>query len=415
MTDDDLDVPRLEPMQLEDKPPQIRQEGVKLTFKLPPRNLLILSGCALAMGAGAALWLNASGASAPQRKTEKPAVVANGKGRRFDTSEPAAAGSSPALCPDASSPVRVKSSDGAGISTPDGVIMICADGTVITRPYAATQYQSESPPIEPLTTRQYEAGMGTRALRPVHTNDKSQSTPRKKEATSLFIPSPEPERAAPDAEIVRPRKEPLITSESSDAMQPLQATRLLDRDYLLPEGRLIECALSVRLISELAGQAVCILTRPVYSDTGRVLLLEAGTEVLGDYEAFSRPGQHRLLVRWRRIRSPSGVSIRFDGDATDSLGAAGLDGKVDNHWWQRVGSAFLLSFVQDAVSGATRKPQQGEIVWSQSGQTGQSMAEKVLDAGINLPPTLYRQQGDRALIYVNRDVSFKDVYRPNAG
>ncbi|MDC7692797.1 TrbI/VirB10 family protein [Asticcacaulis sp. DXS10W] len=198
-------------------------------------------------------------------------------------------------------------------------------------------------------------------------------------------------------------------------MQPLQATRLLDRDYLLPEGRLIECALSVRLISELAGQAVCILTRPVYSDTGRVLLLEAGTEVLGDYEAFSRPGQNRLLVRWRRIRSPSGVSIRFDGDATDSLGAAGLDGKVDNHWWQRVGSAFLLSFVQDAVSGVTRKPQQGEIVWSQSGQTGQSMAEKVLDAGINLPPTLYRQQGDRALIYVNRDVSFKDVYRPNAG
>jgi type IV secretion system protein VirB10 len=39
------------------------------------------------------------------------------------------------------------------------------------------------------------------------------------------------------------------------------------------------------------------------------------------------------------------------------------------------------------------------------------MASMALKNAINIPPTLYKNQGDIVGIYVNKDVDFRDVYR----
>ncbi|ADU13893.1 TrbI/VirB10 family protein [Asticcacaulis excentricus] len=408
MTDDDLDVPHLE-----DNPPRIAQESPKPRVFLP-RQLLFVTTGALVLGAGAALWLINARATPASPKPKPAAPATDVKRQVFDRPKPLTGQDLSEPCPDRSQPVLAKSRDGVGISTKDGVVMICADGTIVTKAYKPSPSPQESatsfdppasvpgPVSEPLPR--------SKPQKPPMTVNNADREPEEKGGDPLFLSVPEGAQRKPSNDEAEKPATPFISLKDEGEEEPLNAQRQKERDFLLSEGRLIECALSVRLVSSLPGPAVCVLTRPVFSDTGKTLLLEAGSEVVGEYQSLKTQADTRLLVRWRRIRTPSGVVVRLDAEATDTLGGAGLEGEVKNHWWRRIGSAFLLSFVQDAVSGATKQNQQDEIVWAQVGQTGSSMSAKVLEANLNIPPTFYRQQGDRALIYVNRDVSFRDVY-----
>ena len=194
----------------------------------------------------------------------------------------------------------------------------------------------------------------------------------------------------------------------------VQAGMLGDRNMILPKGRTIDCGLSMRLVNEVAGMASCVLSQNVYSDNGRVLLLERGSEATGEYVAAMAQGQRRLFVLWTRIKTPAGVVINLNSPAADGLGTSGMDGYIDNHWWERLGAAFLLSMVQDAIAYKTADAGNGTtggtVVYQNTAQTGNRMAEKVLDSTINIKPTLYKNQGDRGSIYVARDLDFGSVY-----
>ncbi|PLX76762.1 MAG: hypothetical protein C0607_03625 [Azoarcus sp.] len=204
--------------------------------------------------------------------------------------------------------------------------------------------------------------------------------------------------------LLTPSQTPMVT-----------ASMLGDRNMILPKGRTIDCGLSIRLVNEVAGMASCVLTQNVYSDNGRVVLLERGSEATGEYVAAMAQGQRRLFVLWTRIKTPAGVVINLNSPAADGLGTSGMDGYVDNHWWERLGAAFLLSMVQDAIAFKTAEAtggggSQGVAVFQNSSQTGNRMAEKVLESTINIKPTLYKNQGDRGTIFVARDLDFGSVY-----
>ncbi len=109
----------------------------------------------------------------------------------------------------------------------------------------------------------------------------------------------------------------------------------------------------MRLVSDLPGLASCIVTQNVYSDNGKVLLLERGSEATGEYSAGMAQGQSRVFVLWSRIKTPTGVVINLDSPGADDLGTSGLPGMVNNHWWERLGAAALLTIVQDAIAYKT--------------------------------------------------------------
>jgi type IV secretion system protein VirB10 len=204
--------------------------------------------------------------------------------------------------------------------------------------------------------------------------------------------------------LLTPSQTPMVT-----------ASMLGDRNMILPKGRTIDCGLSMRLVNDVAGMASCVLPANVYSDNGRVVLLERGSEATGEYVAAMAQGQRRLFVLWTRIKTPGGVVINLNSPAADGLGTAGMDGYIDNHWWERIGAAFLLSLVQDAIeyekaAKSAANGGQSVAVLQSSSQTGNRMAEKVLDSTINIKPTLYKNQGDRGAIYVARDLDFGGVY-----
>jgi type IV secretion system protein VirB10 len=192
------------------------------------------------------------------------------------------------------------------------------------------------------------------------------------------------------------------------------ATHLGDRSLTLPKGTTFTCALKTKIVSEQSGYVSCQVLRHVYSDDGRVLLVDRGSHLDGEYSARIRNGQARIFVVWSRLRTPAGVTVDIGSPATGPLGEAGVDGYVDNHWGQRIGAALLLSLIEDgmkiAAAEAASSDRGTSIVLSDQADTTSSLAEKVLDSTINIPPTISKLQGEVVGIYVARDVDFSPVY-----
>lgn len=190
-----------------------------------------------------------------------------------------------------------------------------------------------------------------------------------------------------------------------------QAKLLRDVDYTLIKGTKIPCVLETNIISEQEGFASCIISQDVYSSNARVLLIEKGTKVTGAYNTGLKNGDRRLGVVWDRLITPYDVVIQLDSPSTGRLGASGISGKVDNRWGTRIGSALLISLIDDALRiTGERSKSANVIVGSQTADSGRDMASKILEKQINLPPIVYIREGEKINIYVADDVDLSDIY-----
>jgi type IV secretion system protein VirB10 len=198
------------------------------------------------------------------------------------------------------------------------------------------------------------------------------------------------------------------------------AGNLGNRSLVLPKGTAFTCALKTKVVSATSGFVGCQVQRNVFSDDGRVLLIERGSHMDGEYRIASvRPGTVRIPVLWTRIRTPNGVVVNIDSPGTGALGESGIEGYVDNRWPERIGAALLLSVIDDAVKLAIAHQTEGAqgsgtVVLQSTTDNASKLAEKVLDSTINIPPLIYHNQGGVVGIYVARDVDFSSVYELQA-
>ena len=193
------------------------------------------------------------------------------------------------------------------------------------------------------------------------------------------------------------------------------ASMLGNRSLTLPKGTAFTCALKTKVISAVSGLVGCQVQRNVFSDDGRVLLIERGSHLDGEYRIASvRPGTVRIPVLWTRIRTPLGVTVDIESPGTGQLGESGIDGYVDNRWGERIGAAMLLSLIDDSVKlviqNQSNESNADTIVLPSTTASTSKLAEKVLDSTINIPPLIYQNQGGIVGIYVARDVDFSSVY-----
>ncbi|EJF85251.1 type IV secretion system protein VirB10 [Candidatus Bartonella washoeensis] len=205
-----------------------------------------------------------------------------------------------------------------------------------------------------------------------------------------------------------------------DHMQPVRlgqshAVQIHNRDLLITQGTQIDCTLETKIITSQPGMTTCHLTRDVYSTSGRVVLLDRGSKVVGFYQSGIQQGQTRVFVQWLRIETPSGVIVNLDSPGTGPLGEAGIGGWIDSHFWQRFGGAIMVSIIGDLGEWVKGKIRQGnkektENSQSQNTHSAESVITEVLQNSINIQPTLYKNQGERVNIFVARDLDFSDVY-----
>lgn len=204
----------------------------------------------------------------------------------------------------------------------------------------------------------------------------------------------------------------------ANKLQPLKlaaarASRLANRDFLLTQGAMIDCGMDTKLVSAQAGMISCYASREVRSTSGRVALIDPGTKFTGYQQSVLAQGQPRIAVVWSRLETPSGVVINLDSPGTGSLGEAGLDGYIDTHFAERFGGAIMVSLIGDLGAWASNRGSDSNnntVRFDNTGNAAKDAVTTVLDNTINIPPTLYRNQGGRVGIYVARDLDFSTVY-----
>lgn len=191
-----------------------------------------------------------------------------------------------------------------------------------------------------------------------------------------------------------------------------KARQRADLTYLLKKGTNISCTLDTKIVTTHPGITRCIVNKDVYSSNGKVLLVERGSEIIGEQTTALLQGQARVFVLWNTIDTPNGVTLDINSPSADSLGASGQPAQVDTHFWKRFGGAIMLSLIDDGlVIMGDRVSQSGNTVsYDNTSDAVQNMATEALKNTINIPPTGYVNQGELVNVMVARDVDFRSVY-----
>jgi type IV secretion system protein VirB10 len=182
--------------------------------------------------------------------------------------------------------------------------------------------------------------------------------------------------------------------------------------------QLIPCALDTAMDSTLAGAISCHTTQDVLSPD-HVLLMPAGTVVMGTYKNDIKTGQNRLYAFSGNAITKEGIPVPLDSSVADSLGRAGIgppNAEVDHHYFERFGAAVLLSAVDAGVSLGQAELSRGSTTNLNFGSTGggsgiSSLGQQILQSQINIPPTISVPPGAIVSIVVDHPVDFSDAIK----
>lgn len=231
-------------------------------------------------------------------------------------------------------------------------------------------------------------------------------------------------------------------NDAEGAVVRAHAQQLQRLDALVPQGWMIKGVLETAIQSDLPGMVRASTSEDVYSFDGRRILIPKGTMLTGEYRSGILRGQTRVFVVWTRMLRADGVSLMLGSYGTDQLGRSGLTGDVDNHFLQRFGGAAMLTitggaaqFVAALGNFQNSQPAQyvldpttntlvpvnavtqnqivangGQIAAQAMAQGITKMGEIALNNDINIPPTIYVDQGTRIIVFVKRDLDFSDLY-----
>jgi type IV secretion system protein VirB10 len=185
--------------------------------------------------------------------------------------------------------------------------------------------------------------------------------------------------------------------------------------YTLTAGTVIPGLLLTAINSDLPGEIVGQVSRPVYdSRTQRIVLIPRGSRLVGTYDNQVAAGQGRLLVAWTRLIFPDGRSLRLPGLAlTDPAGQSGAKDRVDNHWRRVFGNALLLSAIsagaqvsQPAQATVLSTPSAGQVAAGAVGQELSQVAIEILRRGMDVAPTITIRAGQPFNVFLSGDLVF---------
>ncbi len=185
------------------------------------------------------------------------------------------------------------------------------------------------------------------------------------------------------------------------------SSRLRDLSHTAPQGTVIPAILETAINSDLPGFVRAVVSRDVRGFDGSTVLIPRGSKLVGQYRSGVALSQTRAFVVWSRVLTPDGVSIDIGSPAADQLGRGGLEGETDTHFFDRFGSAILLSVLGaglNALSDLNNNNNTAIVIGST--QQASQVAAIALQKQIDIPVTIKVPQGTPLQVFVTRDLDF---------
>lgn len=215
-------------------------------------------------------------------------------------------------------------------------------------------------------------------------------------------------------------------------VSPIKATKVQDLSLMILQGKMLDAVLETTINTDLPGSLRAVISRDVYAESGKTILIPRGSRLIGSYNSGVKAGQQRIIVTWGRVIRPDGVDIQIDSEGTDQLGRAGMTGIVDNKYLElfgnsllvsavTIGGSILLNSVQEAqtvstststgsaaTGGGTTTTQTASPTDASVMQAAQNLSDtaKKLVEGQSTQPTIIVNQGARVKVFVNKDLIF---------
>lgn len=202
------------------------------------------------------------------------------------------------------------------------------------------------------------------------------------------------------------------------------ATRMTNLPRTIAQGKIVDAVLETAINSDLPGPLRAIVSRDIYPESGREVLIPKGSRLIGLYNTAIQRGQKRVFIIWTRLMRPDGIDIAIGSPGVDGLGRAGVDGHVDNKYMEVFSTALLTSVFSigtaaaaDAVTdtqstsstnsnGTTTTGNAGSQATTDSVRNIGQVGSQILGTALNIRPTITVDQGTRVNVFVNRDLIF---------
>jgi type IV secretion system protein VirB10 len=186
------------------------------------------------------------------------------------------------------------------------------------------------------------------------------------------------------------------------------------------EGTLIDTALTNRLDGSSAAPVNCLVTNPIYSHTGRVVLIPAGARLLGETKPVQALGETRLAVAFHRLIMPDGSTFSLNQFlGLNQIGDAGLRDRVNHHYLSMFGAAAAVGLISGFAQflGTTGLNQgNGDRTVVVAGGAADATAQaglQVMNRFLNRLPTITIREGHRVRVYITSDLELP-AYPPDS-
>lgn len=126
-------------------------------------------------------------------------------------------------------------------------------------------------------------------------------------------------------------------------------------NYVLGRGKVIDVITETAINSDHPSEVRAVVSRDVYAESGKLILIPKGTRVFGEFTVDIKAGYGRVLIKWNRIDLASGYTLTIDSPAVDALGRSGAQAVVDNKYKEKMANAILTSAFSIAVAAGVDK------------------------------------------------------------
>jgi type IV secretory pathway VirB10-like protein len=189
--------------------------------------------------------------------------------------------------------------------------------------------------------------------------------------------------------------------------EPIRPSAPIQR---LLEGTFIDAVLTNRLDGGAAGPVNCLVTNPVYSHSGRQILIPAGARILGETKPVQSFGETRLAVAFHRLVMPDGSTHTLDHPpALNQIGDAGLHDQVNQHYVSTFGAAAAVGLISGlaqfvGTAGFSGDGGNRTVIIAGPADASAQASMQVMNRLLNRLPSITIREGHRIKVYLTGDL-----------